>query len=265
MDLDVFVYDLVRRTETRITTDPAIDAHPMWTPDGQRVVFSSRREADGEALFLKAADGTGAVQRLGFSEGVPVIVPLSWSSDGSRLLFHVRLGPGTDGTDTDRDLGLLSIDEPEEPELLLQTEFNEGWGALSPDGGWVAYGAYRQVLVGEVFVERFPELGDRQLISVDGDYPLWSPDGSELFYRSDGDTNQIWVVSIGSEETLNPSVPQLLFERDTYMNQGGQRIYDISPSGDRFLIAAVTDEESAGQLRLVQNWFEELNRLVPTN
>ena len=265
---DVFVYDLVRRTETRITTDPAVDAHPMWTPDGRQVVFSSRREADGEALFLRAADGTGTVQRLGFSEGVPVIVPLSWSSDGSRLLFHVRLRRATDGTDTGRDLGLLRIDDPEAPELLLQTEFNEGWGALSPNGRWVAYSTYRGAAAGEVFVERFPELGDRQQISVDpGDYPLWSPDGSELFYRSDGNTNQIWVVSIGSEDTLNPGVPQLLFERDTYMNQGGQRMFDISPSGDRFLIAAMTatGEESAGQIHLVQNWFNELERLVPVN
>ena len=40
---DVVVYDRERRTQTRLTSDPAFDGHPLWSPDGRRVFFSSDR------------------------------------------------------------------------------------------------------------------------------------------------------------------------------------------------------------------------------
>ena len=60
--MDIWTLDLSRRTLTRVTTAPGIDQSPLWTPDGQRIVFASNRDGGGRAgLYSKAADGTGEV------------------------------------------------------------------------------------------------------------------------------------------------------------------------------------------------------------
>ena len=78
---DVWIWHLARATLTRLTFDAAVDDNPIWTPDGARVVFFSDR--DGGGLFWKAADGTGAVERL---LEHPSAAPFAWTSDG-RLIF----------------------------------------------------------------------------------------------------------------------------------------------------------------------------------
>ncbi len=60
---DLVVYDLVRNASTRLTFDPGPDRDPIWTPDGERIVFASARDGSSN-LFVKAADDTGEVERL---------------------------------------------------------------------------------------------------------------------------------------------------------------------------------------------------------
>ena len=60
---DLWVFDLERDTLSPLFLDPADDESPVWTPDGRQILFTSGR--DGEAnLHLRAADGTGPVERL---------------------------------------------------------------------------------------------------------------------------------------------------------------------------------------------------------
>ena len=60
---DVWIYDVTRTTRSRLTTDPASARSPLWTPDGQRIVFTSRRAGYPE-LFWRRADGTGSDERF---------------------------------------------------------------------------------------------------------------------------------------------------------------------------------------------------------
>ena len=60
---DLWIYDVARGTLSRLTTDPARDNNPLWTLDGERVVFGSDREGPW-GLFWVSADGTGDVERL---------------------------------------------------------------------------------------------------------------------------------------------------------------------------------------------------------
>ena len=79
---DIWIHDLSRGTETILTTDPADDYAPLWTPDGERVVFTSGREGQ-VGLFQKRADTPGDAERLmPESEGTAVIQSTSWSADG---------------------------------------------------------------------------------------------------------------------------------------------------------------------------------------
>lgn len=87
------------------------------------------------------------------------------------------------------------------------------------------------------------------------------PDGRELFYTTE---REIMVVPIDVDPTFRPGSPEVLFEGDYYFVAGG-RHYDISPDGKRFLmIKADENDAHLTKLILVQNWLEELQRLVPT-
>ena len=254
---DIWIHDLARGTETRLTTAPAVDNAPLWTPDGERVVFASDRDGQMD-LFWTLADTPGEAERLmSGREGKVTIEAAAWSADGQTLLFW-DAGPQP-------DMGLLSMEGDRASEMLFETGFIEAGAAISPDGGWIAYDS-NETGQNEVYVQRFLELGGKQTISTDGgQQPLWSPDGRELFYRN-GD--EMMVVPVEREPTFSAGAPEVLFDQQYYFDRS-RRTYDLAPDG-RFLMvkdSAVGDdaEGPAAQIILVQNWFEELRRLVPVD
>ena len=259
---DVWAFDFTRQTMTRITTDPAVDSHPLWTADGQQIIFSSLRDEGGAGLYARLADGTGDAEQLMLREGTATLRPTGWGPDGVSAVFHAG------DSLSNRDIGTLSREGDREPQMLIESAFNEAWSVVSPNGRWIAYSSNPTGAL-QVYVERFPGLGERRQISTGGgDFPRWSPEGDELLYRSNGTSRQVWAVSVGSGEALDPGIPELLFESTTYLNQPGNRMYDVA-SGDRFLISAlasaVPESRPGSHLVLVQNWFEELSRLLPVD
>ena len=60
---DIWVFDLVRGTKTRLTFDPADDTNPIWSPDGTRIAFTSNRSGQRN-IYWKAADGSGSEELL---------------------------------------------------------------------------------------------------------------------------------------------------------------------------------------------------------
>jgi Tol biopolymer transport system component len=78
---DVWIHELARGTLSRLTTDPKIDNLPLWTPDGEGVVFASLRAGPQFSVFLQAADGTGRAKKLVTSEVIGNFLPFAWSRD----------------------------------------------------------------------------------------------------------------------------------------------------------------------------------------
>ena len=129
----------------------------------------------------------------------------------------------------------------------------------------------------EIFVRSFPDLGGRRMISTldigpmsgitnsdprEARSPVWSRDGTEIFYRSGV---ALLRVPVGSENTFAPGAPEVLFEgRWNVASEGRQ--YDVSNDGQRFLMirigAAGDDASTPNELVVVQNWFEELRERV---
>ena len=173
---DVWISELARGTLTRLTTDEAFDGNPLWSRDGRRVAFTSNRNGKPE-VFWQAADGSGSAEPLlTMDEAVTEIYPYDWTPDGATLFVHARFPA------TGYDIGMVSLEGPGTWEPLIQTAANERSPALSPNGRWLAYNSD---VTGrnQVYVQRFPELEDRQPISVVGGFsPRWSADGRELFY-----------------------------------------------------------------------------------
>jgi dipeptidyl aminopeptidase/acylaminoacyl peptidase len=258
---DVWTYDVARATLSRLTTHPAPDRSPLWTPDGQRIIFTSRRAGYPE-VFWRPADGTGSDERLlARAKDLVDLFANGWSADGRQLLFNDV--PAT----IECAIWQVAIERPSDAKALVKNEFCNSLPAVSPSGHWMAY---RSNVSGrdEIYVERYPELGNRQRISTGGgSIPLWSRDGRELFFGS-LDGRQMLAVPVQSETTLVAGRPQVLFEFAMLPTAGGSRPYDIAPDG-RFVIIGSGQAEAGGgpasNLIVVQNWFEELVRLVPVN
>jgi serine/threonine-protein kinase len=253
-DPEVWIYDLVRDTQMRLTFDPPNETSPIWTPDGQRVAFGS----SDAPLSWKAADGTGEVETL--MESSSNQMPQAFSPDGTALVFQDRNSGSF-------DLGVLSLEGERISTLLLENEFTLFNAVLSPDGRWMAYQSNESGQF-EVYVRPFPDVngGRWQVSSGGGGWPLWSPNGQEFFYLG---AESMMAVPVETEPTFTPGTVDPLFDLGPYLTRRRNRRIDISPEGDRFLMLKAgggSDGTAATtSIIIVQNWFEELKRLVPTN
>ena len=169
---DIWVHDFELGVKTRVTTDPAVDFRPLWSPNGKEILIG-----DSNAnIVLRRADGSGEARVL-LDTPAPERAS-DWSRDGSYILC----------TRTDQETGddLWYMERNQEggwePHLFLQTPFRERASSLSPDGRFTAY-ASNESGQDEVYVQPFPEGGFRATVSNNGgSKPRWSPDGRELFY-----------------------------------------------------------------------------------
>ncbi|NQV35486.1 MAG: serine/threonine-protein kinase [Phycisphaeraceae bacterium] len=255
---DIWLYDLARGILSRFTLNPGYDAFPAWTPDGRRIVFSSTREDSVEDLFWQEVDGVGVAECLLKSPGEQP--PFSLSRDGKAILFYDSPRQG---------MGVLFLEGEPAARTLLEGPFNPSDGDISPDGRWLAYNS-RESGEYEIFVQAFPELGKKMQISTDGGrWPLWAPDGTQLYYRNSG---KMMAVSVETRPSFKPGTPEVLFEGSYFEPQNKGRNYDISPDGERFLMIegrAVKDDEQVSEMSprreliIVENWLEEIKRLAP--
>ena len=244
---DVWTYDVERGTLTPLTFDGS-SRSPTWTPDGKRLAFHTHRIR--EDIFWVAVDGTSEAEQLTTSEAVQI--PISWSPDGA-LSY-------TEGPVIQRDIWVLPSQTGSKPNPFMVTEFDERHPMFSPDGEWIAFTS-DQSGRNEIYVKRYAGEGRMILVSTGGGRePVWSPDGKELFYRSG---NKLMVVSVQTSPIFSAGRPEMLFEGNyAYAVPDFTSNYDISPGGQRFLMIEEV-EGSTAQINVIQNWFTELNRLVP--
>jgi len=184
--------------------------------------------------------------------------PGSWSPDGTTVAI-VEI-PRTESTAWVKDIGMLDV-RSGRVTPFMNSPADESSPEFSPDGRWLAYATEGP---DEVFVRAFPGPGSKhQVSSGGGTMPLWSRDGRQLFYRL---RDEVWAVDVRKDDDFSPSKPRLLFKNPSAGDSGaGYRTYDISSDG-RFLMVKSEPQkpQPLTEMVLVQNWFEELKRLVPT-
>ena len=238
---DIWSYDLGRGTLTRVTSRWD-NAWPRWAPDGESILYTAINPGSG--VVRKAADGSGVEEIL--LQGTASTYALgNVSPDGQHLLYSAG-----------GDIWLIPLTGDRDPRVLIGSEFNEARAQFSPDGKWIAYGSNESGRR-EIYVQPFPGSGSRTLISTTGGQrPVWRRDGRELFFIGE---NALQSVTIRTEPDFEAGSPTVLFERPNIID------YDVTPDGNRFLVIERNVESMPTEIHIVVNWFEELNRLVPTN
>jgi Tol biopolymer transport system component len=247
-----WLYDLTRETLTRLTFEGNSNQYAVWTRDGKRITFRSNKEGPLN-LFSQLVDGSGGLERLTTSDDTQT--PNAWSPDGQALAF-VEVTPATG-----IDIWVLRIgDRKAQP--FLQTRFNESAPTFSPDGHWLAYVSDESGRF-EIYAQAYPGPGGKYQISTEGGTePVWNPNGRELFYRSG---NKMMAVDVTSQPSFSAGKPKMLFEGQYLPAPVTYPDYDVSPDGQRFLMLKPSEQgASLTQIIVVQNWFEELKRRVPT-
>jgi Tol biopolymer transport system component len=242
---DIWILDLERRVETRLTSDRFNDAGVMWVPDGARVYFRSNRRGMNN-LYVKPANGSRG-EELVFEEtgdDRSSMIASSLSADGSRVLYM------TTGLRSSYDIMDLVL-SPLAAKPLLNGEFNEAQPVLSPDGRWMAFTS-DETGAQQVFIQSYPGGEQRQQVSSrGGTEPQWRGDGREIFYLSDTRTMMAAPVSTAGV----PGTPSPLFQtRVPAAGNAYRRSYEVSPDGQRFLVNTMPADAEQPAIHVVLDW-----------
>ncbi len=237
----IWVYELERKTMTRLSFRSGDARAPFWTPDGRAIVYGTTIP---NGVASVAADGSGKEEMLFESENETQAG--AWSPDGRTLIYQENVpGAGFDLWVLARQGGTR--------EPFLATRFNERQPSFSPDGRWVAYTSTESGR-DEVYVRPFPGPGGKWSVSTSGgSLPLWSRDGREIFYRRG---SAVMAVPVRAGEAFAVGAPRLLFD-------GPYLAYSVLPDKQRFVVVERHKPGLPQHVNTVLNWFVELRQRIP--
>jgi serine/threonine-protein kinase len=261
---DIWIFDSTRGIEDRATFEGQ-NAFPIWAPDGSRFAFRSDR-AGPQQIYLSDVNDIRNVKAL---TAGPFDVPSAWTPDGKELLFT----RGVSALGGNTDIYAVSIDAPDKARPVLATPADERFPELSPDGKWLAF-VSDESRTPALYVQPYPGPGLRVTVATNAQEPAWSKNGNELFYRGppgQGQPTALFAVPFTvTDGAFVPGTPVELF-RQPALGSGTtvRATYDVSRDG-RFLFNQGIPEVAADRtrkifpssLRFIQNWAEEVQRLL---
>jgi Tol biopolymer transport system component len=248
---DIWIIDLARGTNSRMTFSPKNETEVIWSPDGSHVIYAVE-SAGKKSIYQRLATGSGNEELL-FKSDLDS-APTDWSQDGRFVLFYSRRNPKTGN-----DLFVLPMVGERKPQPLIQTPFTDAAAQFSPDGKWVAYWSDESG-TNQTYVQPFPQTGEKIQISVDGgSQPRWRSDGKELFFIS-LDARML-AVDVESASKFHAGLPKALFQIPGYSGAqaGGVGRYSVTRDGKRFLLPINADLEKS-PITVVLNWTAKLKK-----
>jgi len=235
---------------------------PRWTRNGETITLlrAPPGEELGWDLYEMRADGIGNADLL-LDAPVEMIGEAVLSQNREWFLIRTGGGPGSIGG---RQAWGYRPGIDTAAFRLMEEDYDQTALALSPDNRWLAYASSESGRY-EVVVQPFPALDSgRWPVSVSGGTsPMWAHSGRELFYITPD--RQMVAASVETTPTFRVTNRQVLFELGPeFVWENAYAGYDIRPDDSRFImVRAVGDlQETEPLLVLVENWFEEVRRLV---
>jgi Tol biopolymer transport system component len=253
---DLWLIDVGRNVASRLTTDPADERDPVWSPDSQEIVYSTNAGGDQDLVRkgLAASDpATPLPNGVGKTKDVRDVAK-SWARAGNTLLY-ITINETNAGGPSEHAAWAASLDANAAPRRL-----NKGFGVdhpeLSPDGRWLAYISNDSGRF-EVYLEPFEGKGARTRVSATGGgQPKWRADGKELFYLSlDGGLMSVAVS--GGANGVDVGLPAVLIPPNTLravVLGADYSDYGVAADGQRFLFKTQPGAEDRMRLHVLLDW-----------
>jgi Tol biopolymer transport system component len=234
---DLEVFDLATGRWRAVTHRPGFYWAPCWTPDGQRLIYSTTAHGEPLAVFEQALAG-GEPHRL-FDAGA--LGAESVTSDG-RFVIVERNDPQRAAA-----LWALPLDG-RAPFVLDRGPGTDDYGVVSPDGRWLAYNSNNEGHV-DVVVQPFPDgsVGATRAQRPAGVEPRWRGDSRELYFLAADGHLTAMAVEPGPPLRLGP--PRPLFELPRPWVE-----FDATPAGDRFLVQLRSRDAPPPTLTVIVDW-----------
>jgi eukaryotic-like serine/threonine-protein kinase len=241
---ELWVHDLEKAIPaSKLTTEGG--RAPVWTPDGASITYS-RPTGEGSGIYTIAADGHAAAQQVA---SVPTFHWLVGWTPQRTLAYGMMESMSADGVSRS---SILAVEGGQSRRVVGP---GDTWGGrLSPDGRWLAYYSLDAGTF-EIHVTPFPNTGSRHLIA-EGTDPVWSPDGSEIYYRSG---SRLMAARIDKASGIRVLSHRLVIEPfmpplydDYAIHPNGRTIAMVRPAGGSF----------GNEVTLVLNWLADFRRLV---
>ena len=251
---DIWVSDLTRNTFTRLSFSQGA-LSPVWSADGKRIYYSAIDPSGRKTTIMRRpADGSREAEPVAELDSRAYLQAVT-PDEKTVLIDYQVVGPsGGKG-----ELMTLALGESAKPQPLVTSVFDEYAATWSPDRRWLAYQSDESGRA-EVYVRDTSAGGGRwQVSTTGGEEPHWAADGRALYYRNE---SQLMAVAVDTRTTFAPAPPQLLFEGVYNLRSDTGVSYAVAPTGDRFLMVRLTEENAASTLTVVTNWFAELRRLT---
>ena len=246
---DVWLLDLARNSTRKFTLEPGADANPVWSADGQRLFYASRRQ--NEILLVeRPANGLGEERIV--TQGRAGAAPTPWaaSRDGQWLVV-AETGVGQSR------LALLSLIDGKSVPVTETASASSG--SVSPDGRWLLY-TLNSSGRSEVFVRTLPKeaggsaaAGQWPIAFSGGAEPKWRADGKEIFYLSPEGALMAVPVESG-ENFFRPGTPRELFQTREASS------FDVTADGQRFLVNQRVSDSSDTPVTVILNWPQLLKK-----
>lgn len=187
MDVDAALQNEGYGSVQRLTNHEGEDMLPAWSPDGNKIAFSSDRDGDWE-IYIMQADGTDIRQ---LTDNTIIDSKPSWSPDGTKIVFD-------SGEGYNRNIYIMESNGANQ-ELIIQAE--GGWPDWSPDGTQIVFFG-RLTGNPEIYIVNVDgtNLTRMTFNNIDDWEPSWSPDGEWLLYNA-GQRNNIFVMRVDRSET----------------------------------------------------------------
>ena len=245
---DLWMLDVRRGVVSRFTDDPDEDIFPLWTRDGNRIIYSAIR--NGRRSLYQRPIGAGQRELLLQSQTEDTFV--SDTSPDGRYIVYQRINAKSGW-----DIWALPREPNATPIPVVQTDADERSARLSPDGRWIAFVSNNSG-VSEIYVQPFPGPGRRLQVSTKGgDEPQWRPDGAELFYLAlDGRLTATSIKQAPDHQSIDIGAPVPLFSAQVGLVVrpilAGD--YVSSADGQRFLVNRLLRDAGGTPVRVVLNW-----------
>jgi serine/threonine-protein kinase len=245
---DIWIHDLTTRTLSRLTNVETVTS-VEWTADGRRVVYSAANGEMRGVIWAQSVDVASAPVELARIAG---LTPGAFPAPDGRSLLVSNLA--TSGWDVLR----VSLDSPRTVVPYAFSAADETGGRISPDGHWAAIVSTESGRA-EVYIRSYPEPTAKiQISTAGGGGPVWSPDGSRLYYQSG---NAIMVARLKTGAAVQVLSRDTAFRQlATQQTQLGGGVFDVTRDGLKLLVAA--DLRNTYQLIVVPNWITEFRQRV---